>query len=242
MIKGTNVSVSYPPTKNRAFYEVLKGIDFTIERGRITAFIGKSGAGKTTLLRCIALLTPFYLGSITINDEEIKTLSDAQRTAEIGFVFQQFHLFPHMTVLKNCMHSLVSVYGRKPEKAERVAREKLNTVGLADFAQSYPSQLSGGQQQRAAIARALCHSPQVLLFDEPTSALDPESTSDLCDVLLKLSEKGVAIVFSSHDMPFINRLLDKVYFLHECKLVEEFDKKKGDTLEKGKIFDFLQYL
>ena len=239
MIKGMKVALTYPAQKTRKPVAVLKGVDFVIEKGRITSFIGKSGAGKTSLLKCIAHLIDFYEGSISFKGKALKTISAQERVTHVGYVFQQFNLFPHMTVLKNCMHPLQTVLVMAADKAEALAREKLALVDMSAYINAYSHQLSGGQQQRVAIARALCLNPEVLLLDEPTSALDPQSTAALCKVLLDLRDAGITIALSSHDMPFVKKILDKVYFVHEGSISDTFDRKKEQGPEKGMIYNFL---
>jgi ABC-type polar amino acid transport system ATPase subunit len=242
MIKGENLNLTYPAQKSRKSVTVLKNVSFTVERGRITSFIGKSGAGKTSLLKCIAQLVTFYKGKILFKGKPLKSLTLRERASCVGFVFQQFNLFPHMTVLENCMHPLFAVFKMTKVQAEEKAREVLKQLAMENFCSAHPSQLSGGQQQRVAIARALCLNPEVLLFDEPTSALDPESTKSLQRLLHNLCEKGITIVLSSHDMPFIKSVLDRVYFLENGQIVDDFDAKKDISLTKGKIVDFLEHL
>jgi len=242
MIKGQSVTLKFDHAKTQKKVTILNDVSFGIEQGRITSFIGKSGAGKTSLLKCVANLIDSYQGSITFRDTAIKTLSAKERVSHVGFVFQQFNLFPHMTVLQNCMHPLVTVLEMGEEAARTKAIEGLGLVAMDAYAASHPHQISGGQQQRVAIARALALNPQVLLFDEPTSALDPESTKSLQDVLLNLRSAGITIAVSSHDMPFIKGVLDKVYFLEQGTIIDSFDAQKGQSLQSGKIFDFLQHV
>ena len=177
MICGKNISWKYKSKKGSSL--VLKDVSFEIRKGRITTFMGQSGAGKTTLLKCIANLYSEYEGIITCNGNDITNFNAFERATTIGFVLQQFHLFPHLSVLKNCTYALVNTMNIKEVEAEKMASETLNVLSMRNFMHSFPSQLSGGQQQRVAIARALVLRPEILLLDEPTSALDPESKKEL---------------------------------------------------------------
>ncbi len=239
MICGKNISWKYTNKKNSAL--VLKSLSFELKKGRITTFMGKSGAGKTTLMKCLANLNSHYEGIITCNEKDIRTLNPVARASTIGFVLQQLHLFPHFTVLKNCTYALVNVQGINIIEAEIKAIEMLKALGMQDYINFLPGQLSGGQQQRVAIARALVLEPEILLLDEPTSALDPESKKSLELLLLDLSEKGITIALSSHDMPFIRRIMDYVYFMEQGQIVEELDQKIDDLLSKKKIKQFLSH-
>lgn len=232
MIFGKNVTWKYGNAL------VLNQVSFELIQGRMTAFIGKSGAGKTTLLKCIAHLHTLYEGVIAYEDQDLKNLSSLERSTTIGFVLQQLHLFPHLTALQNCTYALTEVIGLK-EEAESRAIEMLTLLGMSFFANAYPAQLSGGQQQRVAIARALVMRPKILLLDEPTSALDPESKKSLVNVLLDLHAKGLTLAFSSHDMPFIKKIMDRIYYLDEGKIVEEYDQRVEDIASKEKISQFL---
>lgn len=220
--------------------EILNNISFTIPTGRITLFLGKSGAGKTSLLRCIAALENNYQGTITIDGNEIKALSPKKRAETVGFVFQQFNLFPHLNVLSNCMQPLQVVEKLHADEAETKAREALRLVGLEEHATKSIGQLSGGQQQRVAIARALCLNPKALLLDEPTSALDPGTTNELCALLKNLSSQGITLVLTSHDMGFVSKLMDNVYLLEEGVIAEHFDSSSTQgTQPDGKLEQFM---
>lgn len=236
MISGKQVTWQYKDKKRNAL--VLNQVSFELEQGRITAFIGKSGAGKTTLLKCVANLYPHYGGIITCRGQDLKSLSSVERATTIGFVLQQFHLFPHLTALQNCTHALKNVLGLKEEAEER-ALETLTLLGMLPFIHAVPSQLSGGQQQRVAIARALVLRPKILLLDEPTSALDPESKKSLESILLDLQANGLTLALSSHDMPFIRKIMDHIYYLEEGRLAEECDRRLEDPASKEKIKQFL---
>jgi ABC-type polar amino acid transport system ATPase subunit len=236
MILGKNITSHYKNKKGHKL--VLNEVSFELKQNRITTFIGKSGAGKTTLLKCIAHLHGEYEGVITCNGQDLKSLNCLERATTVGFVLQQFHLFPHFTALQNCTYALRKVIGLKDEAEER-AVATLALLGMSPFIHAYPSQLSGGQQQRVAIARALVMQPKILLLDEPTSALDPESKKELEKVLLELHGKGVTLALSSHDMPFIRKIMDRIYYLEEGSLVEEYDARLEDPSSKEKISQFL---
>lgn len=217
---------------------ILDQVSFELKRGRITAFIGRSGAGKTTLLKCIANLHNQYDGQLRCEGRELKSLTALERSTTIGFVLQQFHLFPHFTVLQNCTYALERVAGLKSE-AEARAIEMLTSLGLLPYVTAYPDRLSGGQQQRVAIARALVMRPKLLLLDEPTSALDPESRLSLETVLFDLHAQGLTLAISSHDMPFLRRFVDCIYYLEKGKIIEACDRQLEDPASKEKINQFL---
>jgi ABC-type polar amino acid transport system ATPase subunit len=240
MICGKNISWKYKNEKGSS--PVLKNVSFEIRKGRITTFMGQSGAGKTTLLKSIANLCCGYEGIITCNGNDITNFNALERATTIGFVLQQFHLFPHLSVIKNCTYALVNTMKAEEAEAEKIALETLGALGMRNFIHSFPSQLSGGQQQRVAIARAMVLRPEILLLDEPTSALDPESKKDLESLLLELSGKGMTIALSSHDMPFIRKIMDYVYFLEQGELIEEWDQKNEDLATKEKIKQFLAHI
>lgn len=240
MICGKNISWKYKSKKGSSL--VLKDVSFEIRKGRITTFMGQSGAGKTTLLKCIANLYSQYEGIITCNGNDITNFNALERATTIGFVLQQFHLFPHFSVLKNCTYALINTMKIEEAEAEKMASETLNVLGMQRFIHSFPSQLSGGQQQRVAIARALVLRPEILLLDEPTSALDPESKKDLESLLLELNAKGITIALSSHDMPFIRKIMDYVYFMEQGELIEEWDQKVEALASKEKIKQFLTHI
>ncbi|MGI5287188.1 amino acid ABC transporter ATP-binding protein [Nonomuraea polychroma] len=203
--------------------EVLKGIDFTVDPGQVVCVIGPSGSGKSTLLRCVNLLETPTKGQVFVNGTEL-TDPDADIDAarrHVGMVFQQFNLFPHLTVLQNVMIAQRRVLGRGKNEAEIVARENLNKVGVAEKSDAYPGQLSGGQQQRVAIARALAMNPDLMLFDEPTSALDPELVGDVLTVMRKLAEEGMTMLVVTHEMGFAREVADRVVFMDGGVIVEE---------------------
>lgn len=236
MIFGKNISWKY------GLQEVLKNVSFTVRKGRITTFMGPSGAGKTTLLKCMANLHASYEGVITCNGNDMAYFNPCERASTIGFVLQQFHLFPHLSVLGNCTYALVNTLKMNEAEAKKSAVETLQALGMEPFIHSFPSQLSGGQQQRAAIARALVMRPEILLLDEPTSALDPESKKGLESLLLELNAQGITIALSSHDMPFIWKIMDYVYFMEQGELIEAWDQKIEDLASKNKIKQFLTHI
>ena len=202
---------------------VLKGISTEIKRGEVVCIIGASGSGKSTFLRCLNLLEEPTGGNIFFNGVDItdpKTDINLHRQ-KMGMVFQQFNLFPHMTVLNNMTIAPIKVLGVSKEEAEDRAMKLLERVGLADRANSYPSQLSGGQKQRVAIVRALCMQPDVMLFDEPTSALDPEMVGEVLDVMKQLAKEGMTMAVVTHEMGFAREVADRVFFIDEGVITEE---------------------
>jgi polar amino acid transport system ATP-binding protein len=203
--------------------EVLKGIDFGVEKGQVVCVIGASGSGKSTLLRCINLLEQPTSGTVRIGDVEVTDPEvdiDAVRR-RIGMVFQQFNLFPHLTVTENVTIAQRRVLGRSKAEAERVAAADLERVGLSDKAGVYPAQLSGGQQQRAAIARALAMGPELMLFDEPTSSLDPEIVGDVLAVMRGLAGEGMTMIVVTHEMSFAREVADRVAFMDGGVILEQ---------------------
>lgn len=212
--------------------EVLKGITLQVEQGQVLCLLGPSGSGKSTFLRCINHLETINGGRLYVDGElmgfkeksdaiyEMKPTAIAKQRAEIGMVFQRFNLFPHLTALENIIEAPVGVKGVSKAEAIAKARELLESVGLADKADSYPSQLSGGQQQRVAIARALAMEPKLMLFDEPTSALDPELVGDVLDVMRKLAKSGMTMIVVTHEMGFAREVADTVVFMDGGVVVE----------------------
>ena len=209
-------------TKRFGDNEVLKGIDLTVAEAEVVCVIGPSGSGKSTLLRCVNRLEEPTSGTIRIEGEDICDPDcdlDAVRT-KIGMVFQQFNLFPHLTVLDNCAIAPRRVLGRSKAVAEARAREVLDRVGLLEKADQYPARLSGGQQQRVAIARSLCMQPDLMLFDEATSALDPELVGDVLAVMRSLAQEGMTMLVVTHEMGFARRVADRVVFIDGGVVVE----------------------
>ena len=213
--------------------KVLKGIDIEVRRGEVLAIIGPSGSGKSTLLRCVNKLETIDSGSIEIKGEFLAVTDEAGQAEYVeskkgrqilentGMVFQQFNLFPHMTVIGNLIEAPMQVKGLKRSEIEPYARELLVKVGLSDRADYYPSQLSGGQQQRVAIARALCMKPDILLFDEPTSALDPELTGEVLKTMRELAEDHMTMVVVTHEMAFAREAASQVIFMADGNIVEQ---------------------
>ena len=201
--------------------EVLKGIDQTVEDGEVLVIIGPSGSGKSTMIRCINHLEEPNAGEIYIDGELITSKNLDKIRTKMGMVFQQFNLFPHMSVLGNLTCGPINVLGIKKEEAEAKAMKLLERVGLAEKANEYPRNLSGGQQQRVAIARALAMDPEVILFDEPTSALDPEMVGEVLDVMKELAAEGMTMVVVTHEMGFAKEVADKVIFMDGGYIVEQ---------------------
>jgi len=203
-------------------FQALDDISQTIARGEVVVVCGPSGSGKSTLIRTINRLEPIDAGQILIEGEDIHRAGlqlDRFRSG-IGFVFQQFNLFPHLTVLENCTLAPMKVRGMSAAEARERAQALLERVGLASKAQSYPAQLSGGQQQRVAIARALVMDPPVMLFDEPTSALDPEMVSEVLLVIRDLAHRGQTLVCVTHEMGFAREVADRILFMDQGKVLE----------------------
>jgi len=219
--------------------KALDGVSVDIQKGDVAVVIGPSGSGKSTFLRCLNLLEvptdgKIYFEGIDITDPKCDINKHRQK---MGMVFQQFNLFPHMTILKNLTLAPMKLLKLSQEEAEKRAMELLTRVGLADRANSYPSQLSGGQKQRIAIVRALCMNPDVMLFDEPTSALDPEMVGEVLDVMKNLAKEGMTMVVVTHEMGFAREVGTRVIFMDEGKIVEEntpselFTNPKSDRLK-----------
>lgn len=201
---------------------VLRGIDLEVAPGEKLVVIGPSGSGKSTLIRCINRLEDFQKGEVVVDGLNVKDERNLPKVRrEVGMVFQQFNLFPHMTVLENVTLAPIRVRGLKKEEAERRALELLERVGIRDQAHKYPAQLSGGQQQRVAIARALAMEPKLMLFDEPTSALDPEMVGEVLDVMRDLARGGMTMIVVTHEMGFAREVADRVIFMDQGQIVEE---------------------
>ncbi|KOG77118.1 MULTISPECIES: amino acid ABC transporter ATP-binding protein [Streptomyces] len=213
--------------------EVLRGIDLAVRPGEVTVVIGPSGSGKSTLLRTINHLEKVDRGWISVDGTlvgyrrdgdklyELREREVLRQRTKIGFVFQNFHLFPHLTVLENIIEAPVSALGRSRKAAVAAAEKLLERVGLLDKAAAYPAQLSGGQQQRVAIARALALEPRLLLFDEPTSALDPELVGEVLDVIKDLARGGTTMIVVTHEIGFAREVADTVVFMDEGRVVEQ---------------------
>ena len=204
-------------------FHVLRDIDLNVAAGEKIVICGPSGSGKSTLIRCINRLEAHQEGEIEVEgvtlDGSLKNLEEIR--SNVGMVFQQFNLFPHMTVLENCTLSPIWVQQKSQAEAEKLARELLERVRIPDQADKYPGQLSGGQQQRVAIARALCMNPRIMLFDEPTSALDPEMIKEVLDVMVELANEGMTMLCVTHEMGFARQVADRVIFMDEGEIVEE---------------------
>jgi general L-amino acid transport system ATP-binding protein len=215
-------------------FQVLKEINLEVKLKEKIVVCGPSGSGKSTLIRCINRLEEHQEGSIVIDGTEISenTKNIENIRAEVGMVFQQFNLFPHLSILDNC--SLAPIWVKKlPKKqAERLAMENLQRVQIEDQALKFPGQLSGGQQQRAAIARALCMEPKIMLFDEPTSALDPEMIKEVLDVMTDLAKDGMTMIVVTHEMGFAKEVADNMIFMDEGRIVEK--AKTNDFFENPK--------
>ena len=224
--------------------EVLKGINLEIHRGEVVVIIGPSGSGKSTTVRCMNFLETPNSGRVYIDGEEMtarnKTLLVRRTTS---MVFQQFNLYPHMTVLKNLVLAPMKLHHKSREEAEELAWHYLDVVGLKEKAHVYPTTLSGGQQQRIAIARALCMQSKIILFDEPTSALDPETIQEVLDVMIRLAKENITMVIVTHEMGFARQVADRVIFMADGQILEEgapeefFERPKNERLKSflGKI-------
>ena len=203
----------------------LKGIDMKVRRGEIIVVLGPSGSGKSTCIRTLNRLQPHSAGTVYIdgiNIDDDTTVADLKKVrAEVGFVFQQFNLFPHLTIMENITLAPMKVKGIKKKEAEEKAIELLERVGIPEQAYKYPSGLSGGQQQRVAIARALAMDPKIMLFDEPTSALDPEMIKEVLDVMIDLAREDVTMIVVTHEMGFAKEVADRVILFDEGLLIEE---------------------
>jgi polar amino acid transport system ATP-binding protein len=222
-------------------FHALKDINLTIAKGEKIVLCGPSGSGKSTLIRCINHLETIKSGEITVGGHR---LSDSQRAVdavrrEVGMVFQQFNLFPHKTVLENCILAPMRVRKLSRAEAEATARKYLERVRIGDQAEKYPAQLSGGQQQRVAIARALCMEPKAMLFDEPTSALDPEMVKEVLDTMISLAREGMTMICVTHEMGFARQVADRVVFMADGKIIEQNDPKtffRAPRHERTRVF------
>jgi general L-amino acid transport system ATP-binding protein len=203
-------------------FHVLKDINLVVERGERIVVCGPSGSGKSTMIRCINRLEEHQTGKIIVDGIELT--SDIKRIdavrSDVGMVFQQFNLFPHLTVLQNCMLAPMSVRSMSMQAAEEVALHFLRRVRIPEQAYKFPRQLSGGQQQRVAIARALCMTPRIMLFDEPTSALDPEMVKEVLETMMELAEEGMTMLCVTHEMGFARKVADRVVFMDAGRIVE----------------------
>jgi len=222
-------------------FHALKNINLSVRKGEKIVLCGPSGSGKSTLIRCINALELIQGGKIVVEgqllDGTTKAVDAIRR--EVGMVFQNFNLFPHMTVLQNCALAPMRVRGASRADAEKLARKYLERVRILDQAEKYPAQLSGGQQQRVAIARALCMEPKAMLFDEPTSALDPEMVKEVLDTMIGLARDGMTMICVTHEMGFARQVADRVIFMASGEIIEEAEPEtffKNPTHERTKAF------
>ena len=222
-------------------FHALRGIDLSVRQGERIVIAGPSGSGKSTCIRCINRLEAHDQGEIVVNgimlSEDTKRIEGVRR--EVGMVFQQFNLFPHMSVLENCMLAPMRVRKLPREEAQALAMRYLERVHIPEQAHKYPGQLSGGQQQRVAIARALCMTPKVMLFDEPTSALDPEMIKEVLDVMGELAADGMTMLCVTHEMSFARQVADRVLFMDEGQIVEDSTPEAfftAPSTERGRLF------
>jgi polar amino acid transport system ATP-binding protein len=204
-------------------FQVLEDINLSVRSGERIVVCGPSGSGKSTLIRCMNGLEEYQMGSIIVDGRDLKKSPSELKAArrEVGMVFQQFNLFPHLSVIENCMLAPIKVRQQSRAEAEERAKHFLNRVRIGEQANKYPAQLSGGQQQRVAIARALCMEPKIMLFDEPTSALDPEMVKEVLDTMVRLAEDGMTMICVTHEMGFARSVADRVIFMDAGKIVEE---------------------
>ena len=209
--------------KSYGAHHVLRGVSLSVAEGERVVICGPSGSGKSTLIRCINRLEAHERGRIAVDGTELSDNPAALRHVrqEVGMVFQSFNLFPHLTILENCILAPMRVRGLPRAEAEAVAMRLLARVRIPEQAAKYPAQLSGGQQQRVAIARALCMTPKVMLFDEPTSALDPEMIQEVLDVMLELARSGMTMICVTHEMGFARQVADRVIFMDQGEIVEQ---------------------
>lgn len=220
---------------------VLQNINLEVAQGEVVVVCGPSGSGKSTLIRCINRLEPIQEGELIVDNMAVhdKKTNMTKVRAEIGFVFQSFNLYPHMTALGNTTIAPIKVRQLKKEEAEKLGREMLTRVGLGDRIDHYPAQLSGGQQQRVAIARGLCMRPKIMLFDEPTSALDPEMIGEVLDVMKTLAKEGMTMMVVTHEMGFAREVAHRVVFMDDGQIVEiapPIDFFQNPQTERGGAF------
>ena len=243
MITDNNVLICVENLqKSFGALKVLDGINIDIHHGDVVVIVGPSGSGKSTFLRCLNRLEESTGGSIYFNGEDItaRGININKHRQKMGMVFQQFNLFPHLTIMRNLTIGPMKLLGKSKEEAEKKAQELLNRVGLGDRAYSYPNQLSGGQKQRVAIVRALCMEPEVMLFDEPTSALDPEMVGEVLEVMQELAKEGMTMVCVTHEMGFAREVASRVIFIDGGKIVEEGPPSEIFTNPKHpRLQDFL---
>ena len=222
-------------------FQVLKDINLDVSAKQKIVVCGPSGSGKSTLIRCINRLEEHQKGTIIVDGTELSenTKNIEQVRAEVGMVFQQFNLFPHLSILDNCTLAPIWVKKMPKKEAQELAMKQLEQVQIADQANKFPGQLSGGQQQRSAIARALCMQPKIMLFDEPTSALDPEMIKEVLDAMVNLAKAGMTMIVVTHEMGFAKEVADEVIFMDEGMIVEKADTKEffaNPKSERTKLF------
>ncbi len=212
-------------------HHVLQDIDFHVAAGDVAVICGPSGSGKSTLIRCINRLEPIQSGDIVVDGMSLtdRKTNITRLRAEVGFVFQQFNLYPHMTALENVILAPLKVRKMNKKEADDLGRELLEKVGIQEKASAYPAQLSGGQQQRVAIARGLAMRPKIMLFDEPTSALDPEMINEVLDVMRKLAFEGMTMAVVTHEMGFAREVANKMVFMDDGKIIETGDPEQFYT-------------
>lgn len=220
---------------------VLNDINLEVAKGEVVVVCGPSGSGKSTLIRCINRLEPIQKGDLIIDNMNVhdKKINMTTLRAEIGFIFQSFNLYPHMTALENATIAPIKVRKMSKKDAEELGRETLTRVGLGDRVNNYPAQLSGGQQQRVAIARGLCMRPKIMLFDEPTSALDPEMINEVLDVMRDLAHEGMTMMVVTHEMGFAREVASRVVFMDDGKIIEVAppeDFFNNPQTARGKLF------
>jgi len=222
-------------------FQALKDVNLEVSLKEKIVVCGPSGSGKSTLIRCINRLEEHQKGKIVVDGIELSenTKNIEQIRAEVGMVFQQFNLFPHLSILDNCSLAPIWVKKMPKKEAEELALQQLETVHILDQARKFPGQLSGGQQQRAAIARALCMKPKIMLFDEPTSALDPEMIKEVLDVMVELAKGGMTMIVVTHEMGFAKEVADQMIFMDEGMIVEKATTKEffaNPKSERTKLF------
>ena len=222
-------------------FQVLKDVNLEVKQKQKIVVCGPSGSGKSTLIRCINRLEEHQKGQIIVDGTELSedTKNIEQVRAEVGMVFQQFNLFPHLSILDNCTLAPIWVKKMPKTQAEELAMKQLEKVQIGDQAKKFPGQLSGGQQQRCAIARALCMEPKIMLFDEPTSALDPEMIKEVLDAMVNLAKAGMTMIVVTHEMGFAKEVADEVIFMDEGMIVEQADTKEffaNPKNERTKLF------
>ena len=220
---------------------VLNDINLEVAKGEVVVVCGPSGSGKSTLIRCINRLEPIQEGALVVDNMNVhdKKINMTTIRAEIGFIFQSFNLYPHMTALENAIIAPMKVRKMPKREAEELGRKTLTRVGLGDRVDNYPAQLSGGQQQRVAIARGLCMQPKIMLFDEPTSALDPEMINEVLDVMRVLAKEGMTMMVVTHEMGFAREVASRVVFMDDGQIIEVAppdDFFNNPQTERGKLF------